>query len=108
MVETVAREEIVAAFVAIALGLVGALILSLAARLMAARRVLKDQRLLLAELAELAFETTIRPNPRFRALNRHGRASRRSSPPPRRSERSTTFPKASSTPGSTWSTRRAA
>ena len=68
MVETVAREEIVAAFVAIALGLVGALILSLAARLMVARRVLKDQRRLLAELAELAFETTIRPNPALSGL----------------------------------------
>ncbi len=68
MVEMVAREEIVAAVVAIGLGLVGALILSLAARLTVARRVLKDQRRLLAELAELAFETTIRPDPALSGL----------------------------------------
>ena len=60
MVEVVAREDIVVAAVAIALGVVGGLILSVAGRLMAARRVVKDQRRLLAELAQVAFETTIR------------------------------------------------
>jgi hypothetical protein len=68
MGEMVAREEIVAAVVAIGLGLVTVLLLSVVSRLIDARRVLKDQRRLLAELTELAFETTIRPDPALSGL----------------------------------------
>jgi hypothetical protein len=67
-VEMVAREEIVAAVVAIGLGLMTVLLLNVVSRLRDARRVLKDQWRLLAELTELAFETTIRPDPALSGL----------------------------------------